>query len=924
MNIFSRFTARAMKKNPSRTLVTLLGVILSAAMFSAVTTFAFSFWTFLKEGEIARRGDYYVRCDWLNDEEAASLAENPEITHIAHYKALGYLKTQEDSDGPLSTFVLAAGDRAYFDTMPVRLSQGRLPGNSGELLLHEAILPELEAYNIETAMGEKITLNLLRKCSVVSQVQSLNGAELTFSPEYTIVGYIDEDVSLSYDIDMYPMLTLADGEEGTVLWTRAYIKSPPGKVWELIQGEEFHDIDVNEGLLALYGQSRYENFTSILLWLAVVLCAIIVVGSVSLIYNSFSISLSERTKQFGLLSCIGATKKQLRRAVYAEALFLAVPGIPLGLGFGYGGISLTLWLLRNRLSLILGESTKHVVLQGVLSPLALALGAVLALGTLFLSAALPAKRATAISPLEAIRQNRDYRVPRDRKKGLRFSLFGLPGSLAKSYYRVSKGKYRATLISLIISLVLFLSAAGFTTGLRQTADQAINTESFDFSCYMEAEEVRQLAREDFVERSAYVTEGYFLAQVGEDQRSQEFLEYQQDLEKAYAQATAPVANMIVYYLEDQVLKDYLLSMDLDPTDYLDPENPKALVCYKEVITYAMADANGIYTRYTYHYPPFSSTASELVLFPDHCPQGLNPFGEEALQSYGYTTDEAGNLILDLIPLETNEYGHISEAPDKALSYQVRWEDSADGSPVAAYYLIDEETGLVETSPSCREAAELSRIPLGATVRDLPFGIPQSAKDSAYYTCLILPLSAAGEASQEYGQLHFTVCDYDKARAYLQSDSRSLQYTDHREEEEAARAMILVVDIFSYGFIVLICLICMANIFNTLSTNVALRRRDFGMLRSMGFRDRDLNRMLSYECLTYGSKALLWGLPIGLLANGGIQKLAADTATIAYAFPLKAVLSAGISVFLIVFSTMFYAASKLRKDNPIEAIRRECI
>ncbi len=921
MNILSRFTAKSMKQNPSRTLVTLLGVILSATMFAAVTTLTFSFWSFLVESEIARNGDYHVQCNWLRDEEVISLRDNEDVTHMAEYKALGYLKTQEDSDGPLSTFVLAAGDAAYFESLPVRLSQGRLPQNSGELLLHEAILPELAYYGMETDLGEQISLELLRQIPAFSQIQGLNGAELSFRSEYKIVGYISMDVMLSYSMDAYPMLTLADGEEGLTLWTRAYIKTAPKDVWELIQEKEFHDIEVNESLLALYGQSRYQNFTSILFWLTAVLCGIVVIGSVSLIYNSFSISLSERTKQFGLLSCIGATKKQLRRAVYAEALFLALPGIPIGVLCGYGGISVTLWLLKDRLSLILGESASHVALRGVFSPVALVLGAVLALGTLFLSAALPAKRATAISPLEAIRQNRDYRVPK-RAKALRPSLFGLPGTLAKSYYRVSRGKYRATLISLIISLVLFLSAAGFTAGLKATADEAINIENFDFDCSMTQEEARELKVQDFIDRSAYTAQGYFLAQVGDELRSEEFLQYREDLKKAYAQATSSVAGILVYYLEDEVLRDYLLSRDIAPEEYLDPQDPKALVCHKEVTTYLMADENGLYTRYTYHYPPFAPTAQELVLFPDGCPNSLTPFGEEALQSYGYAVDQEGRLILDIIPLLTNEHGHITEAPEKALSYRVQWEED-DGSTTASYYLIDKTTGQAEEAPSCVAPVELQRVPLGETVKELPFGISQSAKDSPYYTALILPLSAASQEMQENGRLCFNASDYDEARAWLQDRSDD-HYTDYRSDEEAARAMILVVDIFSYGFIVLICLICIANIFNTLSTNVALRRRDLGMLRSMGFRGRDLNQMLSYECLTYGSKALLWGLPLGLLVNAGIQKLAAHSGTIAYTFPLKAVLSAVISVFVIVFSTMFYAASKLRKDNPIEAIRQECI
>ncbi|MBR4308817.1 MAG: ABC transporter permease [Oscillospiraceae bacterium] len=926
MNILTRFTAKAMKQTPGRTLVTLLGVILSAVMFTAVTTFAFSLWTFLRDGAVARTGDYYIRCDWLSPEEVTSLEGNGKVKQSACYHALGYLKTQEDKDDPLSTFTVAAADSTYFASMPVRLSAGRVPENSGELLLHESILTVLEDYGLDTALGSRLSMELLRYCEAYPYHSELSRKEeLSYEAEYTVVGYLQEDMLLvNNGLDTYPMLTLADGEEGTPLWTRMYVKTAPGKVWEMIRGAEFHDIDVNESLLALYGQSRYENFTGIIFWLAVVLCGIIVVGSVSLIYNSFSISLSERTKQFGLLSCIGATKKQIRRAVYTEALLLGIPGIPLGILFGYGGISLTLYLLRGRLTLIMGEFSDLVSLRCVFSPLPLLLGGLLALLTLLLSAAIPAKRATAITPLEAIRQNREYRIPKSRGRTGHSPLFGLPGTLAKSYYRIGRGKYRATLISLIISLVLFLSAAGFTAGLKQTADEAINVQNYDFACSVDRQEGERLASLEFVDRSAFVTKEYFLAQISREDRSEEFLKYQEELGKAYAQAVEPVAGVQIYYLEDAVLQDYLISQGLEPEEYLRKDQPKALVCYKEVITYAMKTPDGLYERYTYHYAPFRESASELYLFPDAAPAGLQPFGQGIMHSYGYTVDTEGNLLLGLTPHVTNESGFVAEDPTGTLYYRVQWTEGTGGRVKADYYLVDQVTGRPAQTSSCTELLDLQIYALGATIRELPFGIAQSAKDSPYYTALILPLSVASPELAQQGELCFKASDYDGAGEYFKGEGSQISYIDYREQEEAARAMVLVVDIFSYGFIVLICMICIANIFNTLSTNVALRRRDFGMLRSIGFRNRDLGKMLSYECLTYGTKALLWGLPLGLLCNAGIQKIAADSGTISYVFPTRAVLPAVISIFAIVFSTIFYAAHKLRKDNPIEAIRQECI
>lgn len=125
-----------------------------------------------------------------------------------------------------------------------------------------------------------------------------------------------------------------------------------------------------------------------------------------------------------------------------------------------------------------------------------------------------------------------------------------------------------------------------------------------------------------------------------------------------------------------------------------------------------------------------------------------------------------------------------------------------------------------------------------------------------------------------------------------------------------------------GLIILTSLISVANVFNTISTNVGLRRRDFGMLRSAGFREKDLLRMMNYECLTYGCKALVWGVPISLVLSYLIQAIDRGITNAEFVPPWNALLIAALCVFIVVFTTMFYAVSRLRKDNPIDAIRME--
>ena len=83
-----------------------------------------------------------------------------------------------------------------------------------------------------------------------------------------------------------------------------------------------------------------------------------------------------------------------------------------------------------------------------------------------------------------------------------------------------------------------------------------------------------------------------------------------------------------------------------------------------------------------------------------------------------------------------------------------------------------------------------------------------------------------------------------------------ELTDIARLAEANRNIITIIKVFAYGFIVLISLIAAAsNVFNTISTNISLRRREFAMLKSVGMTQKGFRRMMNYECLLYGSKAL---------------------------------------------------------------------
>ena len=143
-----------------------------------------------------------------------------------------------------------------------------------------------------------------------------------------------------------------------------------------------------------------------------------------------------------------------------------------------------------------------------------------------------------------------------------------------------------------------------------------------------------------------------------------------------------------------------------------------------------------------------------------------------------------------------------------------------------------------------------------------------------------------------------------------------------KNQESHRNLITIINVFSYGFIALISLVAMTNVFNTISTNVMLRTRDFAMLQSVGMTRREMRRMLGFECILYGTRALILGIPVSIF----ISYLIYDAISYGYPLPFQVpwipLGIACLSVFAVVFATMAYAAGKARKQQLVETLKNE--
>ena len=146
--------------------------------------------------------------------------------------------------------------------------------------------------------------------------------------------------------------------------------------------------------------------------------------------------------------------------------------------------------------------------------------------------------------------------------------------------------------------------------------------------------------------------------------------------------------------------------------------------------------------------------------------------------------------------------------------------------------------------------------------------------------------------------------------------------DAAEQVEQDRGMITVIRVFAYGFVVLISLIAVANVFNTITTNIGLRRREFAILKSVGMEEGDFYRMMNLECVLYGIRALMYGLPVSAGVSFLIWRVVCSVYETGFTLPWAAIAVAVFSVFAVVFVTMLYAVGKVKKENIMDALRNE--
>lgn len=859
MNIMHRVTLKSMIKNKRRTIVTIIGVIISVAMITAVSTFSASISSLFRRQEIYENGDWIVSFRSVDPATAAEL-EQEQMFDKTGYSSRDFFIPLDSSDYMEILFA----DQSTMELNSMKVTRGRLPQTADEICLPEGVEDlsfyqigdEIElSYGIRMYEGDRMTATASYADGESFRALAKKTFTITgFCEGYGIRRYFPNAVA-GFSADALPVQAQLNLTARTAkIQTDTY-----GQVYDLAQqyGIKREMLQFHNTLLNYSGvMSDLDLFTTLLIPTAII-GLIIMVGSIMLIYNAFAISVSERSKQLGMLASVGATRRQKRGSVLFEGLVIGIIAIPLGIVCGIAGIGITFWAISPW---IMSAFSLNVPFRVEVVPIAV-LGAVLfSAFTIFISAWIPAKRASKITPIEAIRQSQDVRL---RARSVKTSwltkkLFGFEGELAMKNLKRNRKRYRATIFALCISVVLFLSTAGFNSYMTLSYGMTRESMPYDVCFYT------------YPDTSESETSLLGLPQAEEAERNRSFrldgeLPYSEaspELKALYTgQAPESIPLVIeVFALDSESQARYLEKAGLDP--YLLDEKNSAVA----VNRYLYADGH----NYSEHRVVDEEQVSSVSAY------------------YNFYTYE------DEVETVTRLY---TEQPFSIQSFTAE-------TPLC----VTEKTG-------CE--SRLVLIVSDETMNGLLSGLTAQAQSI---------VSPEGKDEPIDFSANWQYC-YRTDQSEALCDALK-DYEGHAEnllaEKASEQNMLNVLNVLLYGFITLITLISVANIFNTVSTSISLRTREFAMLRSVGMTKQSLNRMLRFESMFYGMKALFWGIPVSivieLLMYGGLSR----NFSFGFYLPVIPLVIVVLAIFVIVGLTMLYSASKVKKANIISILTQENI
>ena len=828
MKILNKLTIKHLKNNPKRTLMTIMGVVVSTAIMIGIGVLISSMIATMIADAKDANGDYHMEYQTLSQSHFDYIRQNVNVESYVYNVPVGFIPLPEsENNGKLYMYLQEADDNFF---KKEELISGRFPKNNTEIVVSEEFYYN-DRYLTE---GDILTVPVgYRHYKDETDYQLLNSSYYdgeTFVEKgiqtFKVVGVMKKSYSENRSSSGYHIYTgLSIPKEGQIYRMFVNYKEPK-KTYD-ITAEIERDLGIttntkaNTSLLYYYGATKYGNVNSTMSSMMALMLTILSIAFVIIIYNSFAISTLERKKQFAIYSSVGATKKQIQKTILFEATIIGAIGLILGLIGGILGIFILIKILNSILGGILGyQFIFQLNLYYLLIP------SVFMIIVIFISAFIPSMRSSKTSALEIIRQNDEIKLKKSKIKTPKWlkKILGIEGDIAFKNMKRNKSKYRISVLALFISIVTFVSFSTYVSTI-ESGMETILSNDYDIQVYSsDLKLLKAMQSNPLVKESTII--------------------YSNGIELTLQNKNIFTKSYLDKFCVGDEYENYANLMIMDNENYQK---------YKKVLNLSDDKIVAINQMMSINYSNNDRKTEFIEIFnkPEKLyARDFNAKNEFQLENIHYT-----NIYPELL-------GELKTAS-------------------GIYFILSEDMA-----------------------RDL--NLSKSEKNYQYLYVKAKDVKALNEEYEEMSK--------SKNNTYVHAPILS--------KESDAQAM-LALKILIYGFVTLVTLVGVTSVFNTIHTSMNLRKREFAMLKSIGLTPGGLNKILLFESIVMGIKALFFGLIVsaGLIyiINQQVNNMIEFTNMIV---PWTSIVISIFAVFVIILMTTYFSTRKMKQENIIETIRNE--
>ena len=939
--------------NKNRTITTLVMIIITVATFAGISIMYESAIKGLEQTFKETKGDYHIAVKNVDKDYNKDLLKADNVKEVNEYytiskgvsrkgiekditkeKGKEYLEKLSDEEREAEIQKVMSKlkkSKWYIQKYELNKNEGDYTKQQEETKKNEQIIlnpylgldilgvnkEDLKGYNFRLIDGrfpENENEIMLQKSSKTSKYIFNLGTTLTMNgKEYKVVGYVNnvfDSNESKLDIGILKIATAEEKKEALNKIQSIYIKDIGKRVKATAEGisqtlkedPKNKDISmaVNKNLLRLQNanlqgyESSTDNVLSTLEMMRNVLIGIVAISGIIIMYNSFNLSLVERRKQYGILKSLGIKNSSLYIMILFEALVLSVVGIVIGYLCGMLGDYLVIGYINDTLVNVIKsmgvEKDLQIFLIYTTNIHAFYIVAISTTITVLLAAMIPAIKSTRISPIENIRGKDDYVVNTKKVKTSNISkkILGVEFDLARKNMKRAKKRFRVATLSLSIAFILLFVIGTLGTqinnqiGLLEVQTNAI----FKNGNIVEMDHINITDKKDPKDKK--YTEQNF-----QDMVKFATEEYTKELEKK----DSLKVNRVILADTMRTLKQIDTKNDLIKTlsdSYLNN-------------TFKRTDDKA------------RQEAKEKIAI-----QVVNNKNYNKQDKYNLNNIKDNEMYLSNVSI-VEENGTLVEKPIFDESKIIGKEIEINGKKIKIVKApVNSELLLTASSGTTFLTGYVNEKTLSEVMRndkDL-FGF------RIFYQSDLKGDKKIEDITKKQYQLNFEK-KYDFAKLQMFTEG----VLTPAGVIGMIKGMITIFQLLLYGFLILVILMSVVNIFTTITINILLRSRELAILKSVGMSDKQFDKMLRGENYIACLRSIIFGIVVSLILLF-LTKFVIDKGKVNIDFKFImdmlgsinyiALIISIIIVYVITFISTLFAKKSIRSQDIVEVIRRDNI